>query len=42
MLARTVSAGVLQKAIASVGDKLDIVTTMTRDMSPTYAKFRTH
>jgi transposase len=39
MLARTVSAGILQKAIASVGDKVDIVSTMTRDMSSTYAKF---
>lgn len=39
MLARTVTAIDLQKAIASIGDKADLVETMTRDMSSTYAKF---
>ena len=39
MLAKTVTATDLQKAIASIGDKADIVETMTRDMSSTYSKF---
>ena len=39
MLARSVSAEDLQKAIASVGNKVDIVETITRDLSPTYEKF---
>ncbi len=39
MLAKTVKASDLKKAIASVGDKADIVATMTRDMSSTYARF---
>lgn len=39
MLAKTVTAIDLQKAISSIGNKADLVETMTRDMSYTYAKF---
>lgn len=39
MIARSITSGVLTKAIASIGDKADLVETMTRDMSSTYAKF---
>ena len=39
MLANSIRAHELQKAIANVGDKVRLVETMTRDMSSTYAKF---
>lgn len=39
MLATTIRAHELQKAIASIGDKAAVVETMTRDMSSTYARF---
>ena len=39
MLVRSIRAHEIQKAIASVGDRVVVVETMTRDMSPTYARF---
>lgn len=39
MLVKSIRAHELQKAIAKVGDRVDVVETMTRDMSSTYAKF---
>lgn len=39
LLAKSITASHLQKAIAGIRDKADIVETMTRDMSSTFAKF---
>lgn len=39
MIARSITSSVLTKAIASIGEKADLVETLTRDLSSTYAKF---
>lgn len=41
MLAESVNSFELQKAIIGIGDKADLVQTITRDLSATYARFCT-
>ena len=39
MLTKTLAVDDLLKVISGIGDKVDLVETITRDMSPAYAKF---